>query len=246
MFRFALVASALALAACAPPVPDSGAGVGFQNYDDYNSYRAARDTDLRGTSPSERTAPIPAQSAGTLAQTAASAPRAGADGPITPETLRQAGIDGQAGSSAPPSQGRVVAIPENEPTISDEQNFTAVADRQTIESDAERLRAQREAYKVVQPTALPTRSGAEGPNIVQFALNTRNGLGQQAYSRSALSGSARYQRNCAKYASPDLAQEAFLRSGGPERDRMGIDPDGDGFACAWDPTPFRKISRSNG
>ena len=35
------------------------------------------------------------------------------------------------------------------------------------------------------------------------------------------------------------AQEAFLKAGGPERDRYGLDPDGDGFACRWDPTPFR-------
>jgi hypothetical protein len=30
-----------------------------------------------------------------------------------------------------------------------------------------------------------------------------------------------------------------LSNGGPERDRLGLDPDGDGFACYWDPTPFR-------
>jgi hypothetical protein len=46
-------------------------------------------------------------------------------------------------------------------------------------------------------------------------------------------------RNCAKYVSNAAAQEAFLKAGGPERDRYGLDPDGDGFACRWDPTPFR-------
>ena len=46
-------------------------------------------------------------------------------------------------------------------------------------------------------------------------------------------------RNCAKYVSDAAAQEAFLKTGGPERDRYGLDPDGDGFACRWDPTPFR-------
>ena len=44
---------------------------------------------------------------------------------------------------------------------------------------------------------------------------------------------------CARYGSPDLAQQAFLAAGGPDRDRRGLDPDGDGFACAWDPRPFR-------
>ncbi len=237
MLRSALAASALALAACAPPVPDSRAGVGFQNYSDYNSYRAARENELRAES-------LPAPAPVTTS-------RVGADAPITSDTLSQAGIGAPsstatATASVAPAQGRVVAVPENDPNISDEQNFAAVADRQTIESDAERLRAQREAYEVIAPTALPTRSGPEGPNIVKFALTTRNAVGQKAYSRSALSGSARYQRNCAQYASPDLAQEDFLRTGGPERDKLGIDPDGDGFACAWDPTPFRRVGRANG
>ena len=30
-----------------------------------------------------------------------------------------------------------------------------------------------------------------------------------------------------------------LPCGGPERDPRGLDPDGDGFACDWDPAPFR-------
>jgi hypothetical protein len=37
-----------------------------------------------------------------------------------------------------------------------------------------------------------------------------------------------------------MAQIAFLERGGPKRDTLGLDPDGDGFACYWDPAPFRK------
>ena len=47
------------------------------------------------------------------------------------------------------------------------------------------------------------------------------------------------QRNCADYRTPDEAQRDFLTRGGPERDSRGLDPDGDGFACGWDPAPFR-------
>ena len=94
---------------------------------------------------------------------------------------------------------------------------------------------------VVQPAPLPDRPDADRPNIVAFALATTNRVGQQVYSRSGLTSTARFQRNCARYASPDLAQEAFLAAGGPERDRRGLDPDGDGFACFWDPTPFRMV-----
>ncbi len=143
-------------------------------------------------------------------------------------------ISGETTGSAPI---RTAAVSANNPGISDEQDFEAVSGRETIESDAERLARQRAAYKVIQPEALPDYSG-EIPNIVEYALATTNAVGQQVYPRSG-GNAARTQRNCASYGSPGLAQEAFLAAGGPERDRRGLDPDGDGFACSWDPTPFR-------
>jgi hypothetical protein len=51
------------------------------------------------------------------------------------------------------------------------------------------------------------------------------------------------RRNCAQFRSHDEAQEAFLAAGGPERDRLNIDPDGDGYACGWDPAPIRAAAR---
>ena len=41
------------------------------------------------------------------------------------------------------------------------------------------------------------------------------------------------------FDAPHPIQEAFLDAGGPKRDPHALDPDGDGFACAWDPRPFR-------
>ena len=128
----------------------------------------------------------------------------------------------------------------NNPGISDEQDFAAVTERETIESDRERLEQQRQQYQVIQPTAVPTRRGGEDPNIVKYALGTRNAVGQSIYKRSKIFSASKFRRNCAKYVAPDRAQEDFLRNGGPQRDRLGLDPDGDGFACAWDPTPFRR------
>jgi hypothetical protein len=113
---------------------------------------------------------------------------------------------------------------------------------ETIESDAERLARQRAAYEFVTPTEVPERSGASGPNIVQYALTSRNAVGQRAYSRGPFGGESRAARICARYPSDDLAQEAFLEAGGPDRDRLGVDPDGDGFACGWDPAPFRRAA----
>lgn len=43
--------------------------------------------------------------------------------------------------------------------------------------------------------------------------------------------------NCAAYRTAIAAQRAFVAEGGPERDRLGLDPDGDGYACSFRPAP---------
>lgn len=234
------------LAACAPPVPDSGAGVGFGDYSDYLRQQEAQ---------RRATAPTPAPT-----------------GPVFSTERIGAALDGTGTPSQPapsggPQQGRIIgdlsgasvgspgARPRGDAPltiqpqsgemnrgsarISDEQSFDAVAARETIESDAERLARQRAQYQVIAPTALPERRDTGRPNIVQFALSTQHAPGAKVYSRSSL-----FQRDplraCARFPAPDLAQEEFLAQGGPERDRLGLDPDGDGFACGWDPRPFRK------
>lgn len=123
--------------------------------------------------------------------------------------------------------------------ISDEQDFDAVSDRRTIESDAARIEQNRQTYEVVAPTAVPARGSDGQPNIVQYALNTSNPVGTQLYSRAGFNLQAKAQRNCARYPSADQAQMDFLSNGGPQKDRKGLDPDGDGFACGWDPSAFR-------
>ncbi len=147
-----------------------------------------------------------------------------------------------AASVLPPA-GAVATteLPPPGATISDEQSFDAVSERETIESDADRVAALAAAYEEVKPTAVPQRTGNEGPNIVAYALSTTHARGLAVYRRNPLLRGRNYERNCAGYVTPDLAQEAFLKNGGPERDKLGLDPDGDGYACAWDPTPFRRI-----
>lgn len=125
------------------------------------------------------------------------------------------------------------------PGISDEQDFSAVAARESIESDAERIENYQAAYQQAEVVAVPDRPDGTDVSVVEYALSTSNTVGQSIYSRSALSGEARAERNCARYTSADFAQIAFLEAGGPNRDRHGLDPDGDGFACGWDPAPFR-------
>ncbi|MCH2095005.1 MAG: hypothetical protein MK160_07790, partial [Rhodobacteraceae bacterium] len=119
-----------------------------------------------------------------------------------------------------------------------------VSAERSIESDAARIAQNREQYTVIEPTALPVRPGTDQPNIVAYALQTTNPVGASLYRRSTLTTEARHKRNCAAYRTADDAQEAFLSLGGPEKDRKTLDPDGDGFACDWDPTLFR-LARGN-
>ncbi len=199
----------LALGACDPKVPDSGAGVGFGGYSSYEQQQAAREAELRG-----QTAP-PSDA-------------------ISGETVTT--------TTPPAEQTQQVATPAastNNVGISDEQDFGAVSGRESIESDRERLEQQRAQYVQIEPTAVPTGGGGRGASVVEFALSTTNRVGDAQYRRSKVFAQSRFIKNCLKYPSPDLAQAEFLKNGGPQKDRSGLDPDGDGFACSWDPQPFR-------
>ncbi|MEK9914501.1 MAG: hypothetical protein VW497_04430 [Paracoccaceae bacterium] len=79
---------------------------------------------------------------------------------------------------------------------------------------------------------------------MEFAIKTTNPIGTQLYARPFAS-KKRFEWNCSKYSSQSAAQEAFLVWGGPKVDPKGIDPDGDGFACYWDPKPFRSVLKDN-
>lgn len=226
------------LVACTQTVPDSGSGVGFQ---DYTSYQQSRDASLAtgSVAPIAPTTGFSTEAAGAaidaadgrLAAPVRSSPQQGvvigSGDPARPRGNAPAGIKAESGEVQAGSAG-----------ISDEQDFEAVKARQTIQSDAERIAQNRAQYQVVQPGALPQRPGDTGPNIVEYALATKHAPGVAMYKRSKIGGN-RAAAACAKFGSPDQAQEAFLAKGGPERDRLGVDPDGDGYACSWDPRPFR-------
>lgn len=208
------VLALLAVAACTPTAETTGTGIGFAS-PETNAAAPATGFD-------------PAIVATAIDR---------ADGTATPVPPNLVTDNGRPRGGAPDGiqeeSGEVSHI-----GISDEQDFNAVAERETIESDAERIARNRAQYVIVQPTALPTRPGDTGPNIVEFALATTHAPGVQLYQRSSL-GLRDPNAACAKYTSSDKAQQDFLARGGPDRDRLGLDPDGDGFACAWDPRPFR-------
>lgn len=252
------------VAGCQQPVPDSGAGVGFSDYAQYELDRAQREAALTGvpatTGTFVGTAPIGTGPIGSTALPATpgaiptsdlaavgigtqplgaplNATTLNVPGTAIPTAPGQPDLNRTGGLQASPSNAAPVLL--NHSGISDEQEFAAVAGRETIESDAQRRAQQAAAYAVIQPTAIPERDGTTGPNIIEYALAAPNAKGQEYYSRFVWSGQGRFERNCASYTSPDEAQRDFLTRGGPDRDPRGIDPDGDGFACGWDPAPFR-------
>ncbi|WP_108815305.1 hypothetical protein [Loktanella sp. Alg231-35] len=245
-------ALAVGLAACSPSEVPRERGIGFDDFSQFELDRARREAALNGQTasivppPQVNALPSTGQAIprsalaqagiGSTAPTGQPAPQQTAQTPqatapnLGSDPLRTQGIDASPSNPAPALAGTT--------GLSDEQSFDAVSGRETIESDAERRAAQAAAREQVNPTAVPERPANTGPNIVEYALNAPNVKGQEWYSRSIFSGQGRFQRNCATYLTPDDAQRDFLARGGPERDRRGLDPDGDGFACGWDPAPF--------
>ncbi|MGB3554334.1 MAG: hypothetical protein WBA25_06820 [Jannaschia sp.] len=148
-----------------------------------------------------------------------------------------------------PAAGPVTAttgpdLDRDNPAISREQDFDAVSAQRGIEDDAERLRVARQQYRLIQPTELQ-RPADEGPNVIAYALERARPLGASgSFNRNPLASDRRSQSRCTGYRSVDVAQEAFLEAGGPDRDRLNLDPDGDGNACAWDPAAFTRLVRS--
>ncbi|NIZ15276.1 hypothetical protein [Phaeobacter sp. HF9A] len=241
--------SVLALAACDPQVPDSAAGIG-EATSPFNAppeVEAGRTLNGDPLVPGGRFADESGSSATANWQDPLPSGGASSDD-IARETAAALAATGQNSGREPlqasPSNPAPAVI--GNPGISDENDFEAVSNRQTIESDAERLQRQRAQYKVVSPTDVPDRPDDLSPNIVRYALSTSNPKGQRIYSRAGINLQARSQRHCAEYASADLAQTDFLEMGGPKRDRKSLDPDGDGYACGWDPAPFRAAVRAQG
>lgn len=125
-------------------------------------------------------------------------------------------------------------------TVSDEQDFEAVAQRESIESDARRLSRQRANRVDLVPQKIPERAGSS--NVAEYALNSINIVGNKIYERPAPRKVATtLNERCTAFGSAYAAQQAFLDAGGPESDEFYIDPDGDGFACNWTPDIYRSL-----
>lgn len=235
---------ALGLAACTPSVPESGPGVGFQ---DYSTYLQQREAALQNGGPvasAPTVAPMNTTPGGVMPAPVGSAPIAQTTPGFSTERLGAAidAADGGAAAGAPldPTAQLGGGIQQGV-VIPDTAGDVGVGAAAELPAAIAPVVEQPAIIQPVQPgpaQPLPERSEDGTPNIVQFALSTSHAVGTPMYERSSLRV-GNLEGACAKYGSPDVAQEAFLAAGGPEKDRKGIDPDGDGYACSWNPQPFR-------
>ncbi len=125
-------------------------------------------------------------------------------------------------------------------TISDEQEFTAVTQRETIESDAQRLEAIRQNLVILDSVEFDFTPNQE--EVFRYALNTDHSPGTVLYERNLFFFNRRaYLERCERFVDSDAAQQYFLTYGGPEEDKHNLDPDGDGFACEWNPERYRQL-----
>ena len=125
---------------------------------------------------------------------------------------------------------------EEQSSISDSQDFEAVTARETIETDAAKLEALKQTYKVFEPESLTLRG--QGVKLASFASdNLDRRVGRKRFSRRK--SDYKSANFCADYSDQDLAQIAFLNRGGPRKDPLLLDADGDGFACGWTPRAYQ-------
>jgi hypothetical protein len=249
--RYILSATALALlVGCAPPPIEPQAGVGFQNYESYQrqqAYLAQREAQRRAAmAAAARPAPPPPPVAQPAPVVVAAAP-ASAPQSIASDAMAALGRPATAPATAPAAVPAAVPAgatapapaPAAAPEVVAGAPLSALAPAPSAEG-ATGLAAAQPA-----PAAAAAAPPFSGSNIAAFALATSHPIGQQMYRRSNPFRGSALARACARYPSDAMAQEAFLEAGGPERDRLNLDPDGDGYACRWDPSPFR-LARQGG
>lgn len=208
----------LALSACGPaPVPnDVTQGVGFQDYEQYMARREAL------SSPAPQTVQPPADvTAEPFAPPTAGALSSGT-GTAPPRSTGATDLASLAASAiaeaeAASGTARSDAAPRPPGIVAGGDDFTA--------------------------PPLPEGTPVIGANVAAFALSTTHTIGERVYRRFPLR-LGRPEVRCGDFRTTDLAQDWFLENGGPERDPAGLDPNGDGFACNWDPERYRAQARA--
>lgn len=146
------------------------------------------------------------------------------------------GTPGDAGEAAPTGDGAPLDAmrPDASPLAGPTPEAAAVPAPEADGSADLAAAATAAVSDAPASTAVTTDSAA----LAAYAQANTHAVGTSVHSRDFASPE-RAARACARYASADQAQSAFLAAGGPAQDPRGLDPDGDGYACAWDPASAR-------
>lgn len=268
MTALTLAGSMTLLAACDTSAPYSnvidttGRGVGFSDYAQYlraqeelSRIRRAEATQARGVQSAPQGAPqFAPQSAAqpaTIGQEAVAAVRGTPQAAPQPFPLGQQQTAGMppapvAQAQAPVQTAALNPAPQQQNAPApraagvSEQAFTP----QPFGTPQQNRLVERDFVPQVHVSEAELMQGAGGPNLFVYALSTQHNVGDARYNRSHPLRWRRWESACAQYPSQDLAQEAFLAAGGPVNDPNHLDPDGDGYACWWDPAPFRQAART--
>ncbi|NNU79988.1 hypothetical protein HMH01_05995 [Halovulum dunhuangense] len=151
---------------------------------------------------------------------------------------------------APPPPGTPVAqvgdvlvagdmgIDPNDQSIDLNASSLEVQERQRAVAQQMREAAQSQLV-VVEPMPVPQQD--INANVVAFARETTHPVGTKRYNRPAFRSRIQSASVCRRFETNDEAQRQFLANGGPETDRFNLDPDGDGFACEFDPERYRRL-----
>jgi len=120
-------------------------------------------------------------------------------------------------------------------------NLTGQEQQKREREAAAALRQQQQQQLViVEPEPVPQTDTSA--NVVAFARDTSHPVGTKRYNRPAFRDRVQAASTCRRFDSDEEAQRQFLSNGGPNNDRYNIDPDGDGFACDFDPEVYRKLN----
>ncbi|UXU75267.1 MULTISPECIES: hypothetical protein [unclassified Paracoccus (in: a-proteobacteria)] len=144
---------------------------------------------------------------------------------------REAALQGRA--AVPPVIP--LALPVQAPTAADIAGTTA---RRQVAPGTVRV-SQRPAAQPAPATVAAAPANGPTPMLVRYAHQQTHAPGTRVYPRSGGSDAAA-MRLCRGFADAAAAQAAFLAAGGPLIDPRGMDPDGDGYVCGWDPAPYRQ------
>ena len=251
----------LGMAGCAAG-PDNlatmtNSGVGFGDYQRYLRDRsttpASRSSIPYSVPPESRTATIlppasmpasppttldaiPQRERAPLSAMASTLPPPQPQAPIATQTLAPTTTSVAPAPASIPAPAPVVAASATAPRggVQDQQVYHA--------GEAQRITPQGAAPQQapIVTASIPAPSEHGGPNLMAYALSQTQAVGTETYRRINPLRWSRWENACLQYRNQDAAQQAFLEDGGPERDRGNLDPDGDGFACWWDPTPLRQ------